>query len=544
MILIFDSKGVSFGGWNSNFSDDNTFNETLTYDLRGNIIPLQRNGLNGGSWTSNGYTAGTYGLIDDLTYTYGTGNQLTQVRDISLLDKGFKSVNNPNSTHYTYDANGNLKSDLNKGILLIEYNVLNLPQVITFTNNRQLQWVYDASGAKLRKMVLENGSVKETRDYVNGVEYKNRLLERVSHSEGAVVLNEYGNDQHEYVLRDHLGNTRVTFRDGTNKGHFFDWNTWSYKNLDPNYDDGIVTKDDIVQINNYYPFGLNMEGDWNGASGNNKYQYNGKEWNDDFGLGMNDYGRRFYDPSISRFFTQDRFAEKYLNLNPYQYGGNNPIKNIDVNGDSILITHGTGFLGLGKKETLVYNNGALSNRDGSKYTGKVRGFLKHTVSDLNKINSGGESGKSLIGFFNNTNNNVRISSGSGGNSTNGLKVSFDRSSYHGGLDVNGNTSRPTFIGLAHELVHAMENTKGTTDWNPWFTPVGAGGPVPKADISVSNYENRVRSENNIPLRAYYTDVIDPNAALLSGPTTAKYPLTEPAVSPLPVLVPKPILPDN
>jgi RHS repeat-associated protein len=288
--------------------------------------------LNGGSWTSNGYTAGTYGLIDDLTYTYGTGNQLTQVRDISLLDKGFKSVNNPNSTHYTYDANGNLKSDLNKGILLIEYNVLNLPQVITFTNNRQLQWVYDASGAKLRKMVLENGSVKETRDYVNGVEYKNRLLERVSHSEGAVVLNEYGNDQHEYVLRDHLGNTRVTFRDGTNKGHFFDWNTWSYKNLDPNYDDGIVTKDDIVQINNYYPFGLNMEGDWNGASGNNKYQYNGKEWNDDFGLGWNDYGARFYDPAIARWTAVDPLSEKMRRHSPYNYAFDNPMRFIDPDG--------------------------------------------------------------------------------------------------------------------------------------------------------------------------------------------------------------------
>jgi RHS repeat-associated protein len=300
--------------------------------LRGNITTLKRNGLNGGSWTSNGYTAGTYGLIDDLTYTYGTGNQLTKVRDISLLDKGFKSVNNPNSTHYTYDANGNLKSDLNKGILLIEYNVLNLPQVITFTNNRQLQWVYDASGAKLRKMVLENGSVKETRDYVNGVEYKNRLLERVSHSEGAVVLNEYGNDQHEYVLRDHLGNTRVTFRDGTNKGTYFDWNTWSYKNLDPNYDDGLVTKDDIVQINNYYPFGLNMEGDWNGAPGNNKYQYNGKEWNDNFGLGLNDYGFRMYDPMVGRWWVQDPLTDSYPDITSYHYAVNSPINFIDEMG--------------------------------------------------------------------------------------------------------------------------------------------------------------------------------------------------------------------
>lgn len=35
--------------------------------------------------------------------------------------------------------------------------------------------------------------------------------------------------------------------------------------------------------------------------------------------------------------TIDRFAEKYTSMNPYQYGANNPIKFIDVNGDSIRV---------------------------------------------------------------------------------------------------------------------------------------------------------------------------------------------------------------
>ncbi|MGK6353560.1 RHS repeat-associated core domain-containing protein [Parapedobacter sp. DT-150] len=50
-----------------------------------------------------------------------------------------------------------------------------------------------------------------------------------------------------------------------------------------------------------------------------------------------DYGARFYDPVIARFGTQDRFAEKYYDMSPYQYAALNPIRFIDINGDSISV---------------------------------------------------------------------------------------------------------------------------------------------------------------------------------------------------------------
>jgi RHS repeat-associated protein len=347
----FDITETQTGtSWSSTFSTDNKFKEKLTYDIRGNILTLQRNGLNGGSWTSNGYTAATYGLIDNLTYAYGTGNQLKSIAEASLLDRGFKTNSSATGDQYGYDANGNLIYDKNKYITSIEYNYLNLPMKIVITkpndagNSGSIEFVYDATGVKLKKIVKNNdGTVRETWDYVNGVEYKNRILQRVPHSEGAVVLNENSGYEHQYVLRDHLGNTRVTFRDGISKGEpAWDWNSWSM--LDPNasgnptYKDGIVTKDDIVQINHYYPFGLNLEGDWNGAgsNNNNKYLYNGKQYNDDFGIGWYDYGARWYDPSIARWDAVDPLSEKYLAHGTYNYVMNNPMKFTDPTGMSAV----------------------------------------------------------------------------------------------------------------------------------------------------------------------------------------------------------------
>jgi RHS repeat-associated protein len=154
-----------------------------------------------------------------------------------------------------------------------------------------------------------------------------------SNINGTVVQNAIST---KYALRDHLGNTRVTFRDGVNKGEpYFDWSNYSYQVPDnTGYDDGVVTTADIVQINSYYPFGMNMEGNWNGAAGNNKYQYNGKEWNDDFGLGWNDYGARFYDPAIARWTAIDPLSEKMRRYSPYNYCFNNPVRFIDPDGNA------------------------------------------------------------------------------------------------------------------------------------------------------------------------------------------------------------------
>jgi len=229
--------------------------------------------------------------------------------------KGFKYANSGLAIDYTYDANGNLISDKNKGITSIVYNFLNLPQTITFANNNVIQFVYDATGAKMRKITIDNSTatpVTVTTEYINGVEYRNNVTQRIANAEGQITRTATATFQKEYDLRDHLGNTRVTFCDLNN--------------------DGLVNDAEILQSNNYYAFGLNMEMNTNGANGNNKYQYNGKEWNDDFGLGLNDYGARMYDPAIGRWNSVDPLAEISRKWSPYNYALDNPIRYIDPDG--------------------------------------------------------------------------------------------------------------------------------------------------------------------------------------------------------------------
>ncbi|AFM04614.1 hypothetical protein Fleli_2237 [Bernardetia litoralis DSM 6794] len=43
--------------------------------------------------------------------------------------------------------------------------------------------------------------------------------------------------------------------------------------------------------------------------------------------------------NLARFLSIDRLAHKYPDLNPYNFVANNPIRNIDPNGDSIVVTN-------------------------------------------------------------------------------------------------------------------------------------------------------------------------------------------------------------
>jgi hypothetical protein len=92
-----------------------------------------------------------FGMMDNLSYTYDSGNKLTKVDDTSGKGEGFKDVS---GSDYTYDANGNMISDNNKGISSISYNHLNLPiQVLFPSQMASISYVYNATGVKFQVLL-------------------------------------------------------------------------------------------------------------------------------------------------------------------------------------------------------------------------------------------------------------------------------------------------------------------------------------------------------------------------------------------------------
>ena len=271
------------------------YNEKPSYDKNGNIITLFRNGntiLN----TPN------YGIIDNLSYTYDNGNRLLKVEDSSNNSEGFNNGSSGTNTDYSYDINGNMKTDANKNITDISYNYLSLPVEINIQGG-SINYTYDATGTKQRKVI--NGI---TTDYEGGFQYENGDLKFFPQPEG-YVLNNSGVYEYIYQYKDHLGNIRLSYN----------------KNLN------------IIEENNYYPFGIKQKSHLEtfsnlGSATAQKYKYNGKELQDELGLKLYDYGMRNYDPALGRWMNIDPLAESSRRFSPYNYALNNPVFFIDPDG--------------------------------------------------------------------------------------------------------------------------------------------------------------------------------------------------------------------
>lgn len=269
------------------------------YDKNGNLLHLRRGGQTG---------LGT-GIIDDLSFTLN-GNQLKAVNDdaTATASNGFEFKDGAKlATEYMYDANGSLIKDLNKGIE-IQYNLLNLPSQVRFSDGSTITYTYGADGVKLRT-VHKIGGVTTTTDYCDNVVYENGTAKQLLTEEGYVSLSD---KKYHYYLKDHQGNNRVVTDQAGG----------------------------MEEANYYYPFGGVFLSNGNDVQA---YKYNGKELDTKKGLNWYDYGAREYDAVLGRWHVMDPMAEKYYSVSPYAYCLNNPVNAVDKQGKLVIFINGLTF---------------------------------------------------------------------------------------------------------------------------------------------------------------------------------------------------------
>ena len=186
----------------------------------------------------------------------------------------------------------------------ISYNILNLPETVSIGNGK-VSYIYTSSGEKLATQVGSSLTY-----YRGPLVYSGNNLLYLVHPEGLTRKSTIG-FVYYYAKRDHLGSTRVLCHASGNT----------------------LVAD---QATGYYPFGL--------AHGHenlnlNRYLFSGKELQDQsLGgklLGLYDFGSRFYDPTLGRWFNVDPKLEF---VSPYGYCANNPVLYIDPNGEDIVLT--------------------------------------------------------------------------------------------------------------------------------------------------------------------------------------------------------------
>lgn len=431
----------------------------ITYDNNGNIKTLQRYGTGGG-------------LVDDLEYSY-QGNRLRYVKDnAGIIDHGGDFVPRTNGL-YTYQPNGNLLTDDNERITGINYSTfLNQPNQINVSTLGNIQYKYDGAGT-LFKTAYSTG---ETWDYLGNLIYKTGVLYQVANPEGRAYY-ENSKWNYEYFLTDHLGNVRSTFTtDGVG---------------------GLTQK----SINDFDPFGVrNNVGTANSTV--NRHEMQGHESDKTFGLNRINFGARSYNPTIGRLDKVDNFSEKYGNNSPYSMASNNPIKFVDMNGDSLSLALVQGF---DSKNGTTYTKSILNDlnsQTGLNLSVSNNGQLQYakdnkgnatisTDSEGNQI--GSKEARNLVtsAIGNATIAYAKITTGRSSAPTGGSLINLSPSQIESFISGATNVDSRTLgwgMTLMHESLHSVLGG-GLKD-----SPLAAGfGPIGDVETKM----NIIRTELNV-----------------------------------------------
>ena len=341
---------------NAEYGEDNfstgigRYNERLGYDGNSNVTSLQRKGVT---------QEGSYGLIDDLRLGYD-GNQLSKVEENApaVLYAGSLDVKRSTSD-IRYNANGSLTMDGTRDITHIDYDLHNNPLRIQFANGNVTKYVYSAAGEKLRAIhytAVANTHVEMGQVYAD-IEKRHLAVDSTDYRLGGNAV--FNNGSFSKVLFDGgyvelvavdmpgsgynmpivkpwkppFGGRWPDDLGGGKKGPTIYSLRFRYFNRDHlgNVREVVSETAEVKQVNAYYPFGTPIHALGTKES-QQRYKYNGKEFDELHGLNTYDYGARQYAPLLPLWNRVDPLAEESPEITPYAYCHDNPIMRIDPDG--------------------------------------------------------------------------------------------------------------------------------------------------------------------------------------------------------------------
>jgi len=144
-----------------------------------------------------------------------------------------------------------------------------------------------------------------------------------SHAEGYVKRNTNNTYLYVYQYKDHLGNIRLSYADVNGNGT-------------------IQPASEILEENNYYPFGLKHKGynevvNSNRSEAAEKYKFQEQERNEELGLDWDSFKWRNYDYAIGRFMNIDPLSDKYSYQSHYNFSENRVIDGRELEGLEVVL---------------------------------------------------------------------------------------------------------------------------------------------------------------------------------------------------------------
>jgi hypothetical protein len=237
------------------------------------------------------------------------------------------------------------------------------------------------------------------------------------------------------------------------------------------------------------------------------------------GLNFYDYGARNYDATLGRFFNLDKYSDAYFHITPYQYTANNPVKLIDINGEYIWIyENGNKYKYINGK---VYSQNKETKEYDQEYTAEKGSYVAQMQGYLDQIGCDDcSAGKELLGFFENDERNITIRENKEkrprykernafNDDGNTVLTFINQKNYIPTVDGFESISKNFFTTLGHELGHAQSHfLYGPVTDELWYIQYDSDGSNPqkvkKDEVYATFIENKIRSENKLPLRTHYS----------------------------------------